>query len=81
MMWRLLIGIILVAMIASALVWNALVHVQQDAGGHLSLDQLRFFLDAYKAIGVAFLVALLAVVIPQMLPEAEPVNTGETRLA
>src|SRR5215471_18188137 len=70
MMWRLLTGIFIVAIIASVLVWVALEKTPRDANGQLSVQQMRFFLDAYKAIGVAFLVASLAVVVPQMLPEA-----------
>jgi hypothetical protein len=40
------------------------------ARGHLELAQQRVFLDAYKAIGAGFLVAVLGFVIPQLLPQA-----------
>lgn len=70
MIKKLLIGTLLVTTVAIALVSLAFFHAWRNEGGNLSLDELRFFLDAYKAIGIAFLVALLGVVIPYVLPEA-----------
>lgn len=60
----------LVATFAIVLVSIALYKTWSDASGELTTEQLRFFLDAYKAIGVGFLVALLGAIIPQLLPEA-----------
>lgn len=68
---KILIGTLLAAALATIVVSFVVFNEWQSAGGRLSLDQLRFFLDAYKTIAAAFLVALLAVVIPQLLPEAK----------
>lgn len=66
----LLLATLLVGAVATALVTVLLVHQWPAAGEDLKPDDLRFFLDAYKAIGIGFLVALLGVVIPHLRPEA-----------
>jgi hypothetical protein len=58
------------AFISVVLVSIFFFHVWNQEGGRVRLDQLHLFLDAYKAIGVAFLVAFLGVVVPHLLPEA-----------
>lgn len=70
MIRKVLIGSLLVATFAIVLVSIALYKAWSDASSKLTTEQLRFFLDAYKAIGVGFLVALLGAIIPQLLPEA-----------
>jgi hypothetical protein len=40
-----------------------------DEKGALNIELFRALLDGYKAIGIGFLVAILAVLIPQLLPE------------
>jgi (4S)-4-hydroxy-5-phosphonooxypentane-2,3-dione isomerase len=71
MMRKLLVYAIVVAAaavaIVSALLW---FYVQREVGGHVKLADLQFFLDAYKAIGIGFLLTLLGTVIPHVLPEA-----------
>lgn len=37
----------------------------------LRLEYLNFYLEVYKAIGVAFLVTVLGAIIPQIVPEAK----------
>lgn len=68
MIWKVLIGTLLVTAMAIAGLSYALCKTL-DTSGNLTTEQLGFFLDAYKAIGVGFLVALLGAIIPQLLPE------------
>jgi hypothetical protein len=65
----LLIGTLLVALVATGFVSWGFYRAWLDAKGWPPLDRLKLFLDAYKAIGVGFLVALLAVVVPYYLQE------------
>ena len=60
-----LLGASLVAVAAMILLTSALV--LEPA---LTLDIRRLYLEAYKAAGVGFLVAILGVSVPQLLPEA-----------
>lgn len=69
-------------MIRRILVWTLIVggavstivslglYLEWRQTGDLAPERWQFFLEAYKAIGVGFLVALLGAVIPQILPEA-----------
>ena len=67
---KILIGALIVATVASALVSVLLYTTWKKTDGNLNLGQLKFFLEAYKAIGVGFLVALLGAIIPHVLAEA-----------
>ncbi len=48
----------------------ALITLAMFSEPNLTLDLKRFYFNAYKAVGIGFLVALLATIVPQMLPEA-----------
>jgi hypothetical protein len=45
--------------------------LQLPSDPSLSLEYLKFVLEVYKAIGIGFLIALLGLLIPNILPEAK----------
>jgi hypothetical protein len=67
---KVFIGTLIVATLATTVLSAALWVELGKAGGNLQLDQQRLFLDAYKAIGIGVLVALLGTTLPLLLSEA-----------
>ena len=61
---------ILIATTAVAITMAALVTLQLSSESVLTLELRRFYFDVYRAVGIGFLVAVLAAVVPQLLPEA-----------
>jgi hypothetical protein len=60
-----LVGAILATAVIIALITSLLL-----SEPILTLELKQFYLEAYKAAGIGFLVAVLGVIIPQLLPEA-----------
>ncbi len=59
------VGALLVAVLIAALITQAMVSEPS-----LTFELKQFYFEAYKAVGIGFLVAVLATIIPQILPEA-----------
>ena len=65
MIWKVLVGALCITVVITVL-----ISVAMFSETSLTPYLKRFYFDAYKAVGIGFLVALLAVIVPQMLPEA-----------
>jgi hypothetical protein len=65
----LLIGTLVLVTLAITWVSLGLYHAWVAAAGWLPIDRLNFFLDAYKAIGIGFLIAIVSVLIPYYVQE------------
>lgn len=71
MVRSLCIAVFCIALAATSCITIALILLWSSIQEEMQLEYLRFFLDAYKAVGIGFLVALLGVIIPHLLPEAQ----------
>ncbi len=66
LLWAIIITAILMALVT---VWGFSTDLPTDPVLHL--EYLKFILDVYKVIGLGFLITLLGVLIPQILPETK----------
>ena len=65
MIWKVFVSTLCISVVVIILISVAMF--SEDS---LTLELKRFYFNAYKSVGIGLLVALLAVIIPQMLPEA-----------
>jgi hypothetical protein len=70
MIKKLLISSIGTAVLLALVVTLLLISTWRSSEGRVPVEQFRVFLDAYKAIGIGFLVAIIGALLPQLLPEA-----------